>query len=194
MITKMKKLTFLVYHKEYEDFLNSLRELGVVHIVEKQQGVADNTELQENIRLSNRLAATMKLLQNQKHEKNAVIATEGGTAGRGMQVLDEVDTLQTEHGKLSQQLQSYAKEKEALEAWGNFEPTDIQKLKDAGYVKLRSLSLGYSLPSGICRQIRLNSLNLKLQVNNLFTWCKAGSDIDPESYGLNSGTRGMASH
>ena len=70
MITKMKKLTFLVYHKEYEEFLNSLRELGVVHIVEKQQGAADNTELQENIRLFNRLAATLKLLQNQKHEKN----------------------------------------------------------------------------------------------------------------------------
>ena len=134
MITKMKKLTFLVYHKEYEDFLNSLRELGVVHIVEKQQGAADNTELQENIRLFNRLAATLKLLQNQKHEKNAVIATEGGTAARGMQVLDEVDALQTEHGKLSQQLQSYAKEKEVLEVWGNFEPTGIQKLKDAGYI------------------------------------------------------------
>ena len=134
MITKMKKLTFLVYHKEYEEFLNSLRELGVVHIVEKQQGAADNTELQDNIRLSNRLAATLKLLQNQKHEKNAVIATEGGTAARGMQVLDEVDALQTEHGKLSQQLQSYAKEKEALEAWGNFEPANVQKLKDAGYV------------------------------------------------------------
>ena len=134
MITKMKKLTFLVYHKEYEEFLNSLRELGVVHIVEKQQGAADNTELQENIRLFNRLAATLKLLQNQKHEKNSVIATEGGTATRGMQVLDEVDALQTEHGKLSQQLQSYAKEKEVLEVWGNFEPTGIQKLKDAGYI------------------------------------------------------------
>ena len=134
MITKMKKLTFLVYHKEYEEFLNSLRELGVVHIVEKQQGAADNPELQENIRLFNRLAATLKLLQNQKHEKNAVIATEGGTATRGMQVLDEVDALQTEHGKLSQQLQSYAKEKEVLEVWGNFEPTGIQKLKDAGYI------------------------------------------------------------
>ena len=134
MITKMKNLTFLVYHKEYEEFLNSLRELGVVHIVEKQQGAADNTELQENIRLFNRLAATLKLLQNQKHEKNAVIATEGGTAARGMQVLDEVDALQTEHGKLSQQLQSYAKEKEVLEVWGNFEPTGIQKLKDADYI------------------------------------------------------------
>ena len=135
MITKMKKLTFLVYHKEYEEFLNSLRELGVVHIVEKQQGAADNTELQENIRLSNRLAATLKLLQNQKHEKDAVIATEGGTAARGLQVLDEVDALQTEHGKLSQQLQGYAKEKEALQAWGNFDPASVRKLKDAGYVK-----------------------------------------------------------
>ena len=141
MITKMKKLTFLVYHKEYEEFLNSLRELGVVHIVEKQQGAADNTELQENIRLSNRLTATLKLLQNQKHEKDAVVATEGGTAARGLQVLDEVDALQTEHGKLSQQLQGYAKEKEALQAWGNFDPASVRKLKDAGYIKAKGKSL-----------------------------------------------------
>ena len=26
MIAKMKKLTFLVYHKEYEDFLKGIRE------------------------------------------------------------------------------------------------------------------------------------------------------------------------
>ncbi|GCB33929.1 V-type ATP synthase subunit I [Bacteroides faecalis] len=134
MITKMKKLTFLVYHKEYEQFLNSLRELGVVHIVEKQQGAADNTELQENIRLSNRLMASLKLLQNQKHAKDAVIVKEGGTATHGLQVLDEVDALQIEHGKLLQQLQSYAKEKEALQVWGNFEPANVQKLKEAGYV------------------------------------------------------------
>ena len=37
MITKMKKLTFLVYHKEYEAFLAQIRELGVVHVVECQK-------------------------------------------------------------------------------------------------------------------------------------------------------------
>ena len=61
MITKMKKLTFLVYHKEYEAFLNGVRDLGVVHVAEKQQGVADNTELQDSIRLSGRLQAAEKL-------------------------------------------------------------------------------------------------------------------------------------
>ena len=134
MITKMKKLTFLVYHKEYEAFLNSLRELGVVHIVEKQQGAAENAELQDNIRLSARLAAALKLLQNQKHGKDAVIATHGGSAERGLQVLDEIDALQTEHSKLLQQQQICGKEKDALEVWGDFEPGGIQRLKDAGYV------------------------------------------------------------
>lgn len=66
-------------------------------------------------------------------------------------------------------------------------------VKDAGYVKLRSLSLGYNLPLTICQHLRLNSLKVKVQVNNLFTWCKAGSDIDPESYSMNGGTRSMAS-
>ena len=178
MITKMKKLTFLVYHKEYEEFLNSLRELGVVHIVEKQQGAADNTELQENIRLFNRLAATLKLLQNQKHEKNAVIATEGGTATRGMQVLDEVDALQTEHGKLSQQLQSYAKEKEVLEVWGNFEQTGIQKLKDAGYI------IGfYSCSEGSYKEeweTEYNAMIVNRISSKVFfvTVTKAGQEVD----------------
>ena len=134
MIAKMKKLTFLVYHKEYERFLNSLRELGVVHIVEKQEGIVENAELQDNIRLSNRLLATLKLLQRQPHEKEAVIMTEGGTATRGLQVLDEVDNLQTEHGRLLMELQGYAKEKAALQAWGNFEPENVRRLEQAGYV------------------------------------------------------------
>lgn len=131
MITKMKKLTFLVYHKEYEDFLNSLRELGVVHVVEKQQGVADNAELQESIRLSSRLAATLKLLQNLK-TPNAPVKT-GGSAERGLQVLEEVDALQNEKNKLTQQLQTYAKERDALLVWGDFEPKSIEKLRNAGY-------------------------------------------------------------
>ena len=37
MIAKMKKLTFLVYHKEYETFLTSLRDLGLVHVTTRAQ-------------------------------------------------------------------------------------------------------------------------------------------------------------
>ena len=46
MIAKMKKLTFLVYHKEYDAFLKSIRDLGVVHVATKAQGSAEDAGLQ----------------------------------------------------------------------------------------------------------------------------------------------------
>lgn len=134
MITKMKKLVFLAYHKDYQDFLNSLRELGVVHVVEKQQGVLDNTQLQDDIRLSNRLTAALKMLNNLKLGKEVVIAKEGGTSEQGMITLDRIDALQLEKSKLSQQLQNYAKDRVAMQVWGDFDPTNIDRLKAAGYI------------------------------------------------------------
>ncbi|NDV84662.1 V-type ATP synthase subunit I [Bacteroides sp. 51] len=132
MITKMKKLTFLVYHREYNDFLKDIRDLGVVHVAEKQQGVVDNSELQENIRLSNQLVATLNQFEaiNAKSEQT-VIQTEGNPE-RGMEVLKEVEELQNEKAKLMQQLQSYAKDSDALRPWGNFKPESIRDLHDAG--------------------------------------------------------------
>ena len=47
MIAKMKKLTFLVYHKEYDAFLKSIRDLGVVHVATKAQGSAEDADLSQ---------------------------------------------------------------------------------------------------------------------------------------------------
>ncbi|WP_321332252.1 V-type ATPase 116kDa subunit family protein [uncultured Bacteroides sp.] len=133
MITKMKKLTFLVYHKEYDNFLTNLRDLGVVHVAEKQQGMADSVELQEYIRLSARLSGSVKLLQNVKIDKKAEDVAKS-TSERGMQVLEEVDALLNDKNRLTQQLQAYAKEIDILKAWGNFSPENIQRLRDAGFL------------------------------------------------------------
>ena len=110
MITKMKKLTFLIYHKEYEQFLQSIRDLGVVHVAEKAQGTAENTELQESIRLSNRYASTIKFLQS----LNVELKEQKGDAARGEKALEEVEALQLEKTQLQHQLQACDKERAAL--------------------------------------------------------------------------------
>lgn len=129
MITKMKKLTFLVYHKEYEQFLEKIRALGVIHIAEKAQGTAENAELQESIRLSNRYATAIKFLQalNVKQEK------EEGDVESGEKALEEVEALQLEKTQLQHQLQACEKERAALEVWGDFDPASVVRLQDAGY-------------------------------------------------------------
>ena len=74
MITKMKKLTFLVYHKEYEAFLAQIRELGVVHVVERQCGEMDDTLqrfMQKRTLYKNMLQSMYTLADKQPEEKGA---------------------------------------------------------------------------------------------------------------------------
>ncbi len=178
MITKMKKLTFLVYHKEYTEFLNELRNLGVVHVVEKQQGVAENTELQEKLHFSARIATTLKFLQNFPRPKGAILAAEAGAPEHGIRVLDEADALQDEMIRLQVQQQTYVKEREALRVWGDFTPADIGRLTDAG------LHIGfYSCPEGQYRTewegaydaIVINRVSSKVY---FVTVTRSGTEVD----------------
>ncbi len=129
MIAKMKKLTFLVYHKEYDAFLKSIRDLGVVHVATKAQGSAENAALQESIRLSARYAATIKMFQG----LNIPAVAHTGNVEKGEETLAEFEGLQQQIQQVSHKLQAVEKELLQLEPWGNFEPTSLDRLRDAGY-------------------------------------------------------------
>lgn len=133
MITKMKKFTFLVYYKDYDKFLQEIRDLGVVHIQEKMQGTPENADLQENIRLSGRIASTLKLLEPLKPSGEKSAAGQPGDAAKGLQVLDEVEALLNDKSRLQQQLQTYSKERASQEVWGDFDPANVKRLEEAGY-------------------------------------------------------------
>lgn len=126
----MKKLTFLVYYKEYEQFLERLRELGVVHIFTKSQGVAENQELQNRIRLAGRYAAAIKFLQG----LNVVADKHEGEAKTGEKALELLTELQNKQQQLAHKRQALEKEIASLEPWGDFEAENIERLRKAGFV------------------------------------------------------------
>lgn len=129
MIAKMKKLTFLVYHKEYDAFLNHIRDLGVIHVLMKSQGAAENSALQESIRWSSRYASAIKFLQG----LNGTAVYNQGDVLKGKEALLAVETLQQEDQHLSQRLQTAEKELALLEPWGDFDLKNVKRLHDAGY-------------------------------------------------------------
>lgn len=53
-------------------------------------------------------------------------------------------------------------------------------MEDGDYIRLRNVSLGYSFPSEMISALKLQSLNLSLSADNLFTWTKF-SGMDPET-------------
>ena len=130
MIAKMKKLTFLVYHKEYDAFLKSIRDLGVVHVATKAQGSAENAALQESIRLSARYTAAIKMLQGLNVQP---AAAHTGDAGKGTEALAEIEDVQQQIQQVAHKLQAVEKELVQLETWGDFDPKSVARLRDAGY-------------------------------------------------------------
>ena len=129
MITKMNKLTLLVYHKEYIDFLQRLREVGVVHIVERNSGVAEDPEVEKQMALAARYMRTIKRLERCPLENIQPAKSIGGA----MDVVEKCESLLTEAEQRRGILQTIEKDIAALAPWGNFDVTTIEKLENAGY-------------------------------------------------------------
>lgn len=137
MITKMKKLTFLVYHKEYEQFLQQIRELGAVHIVEKQLGEMDDKLqyfMQKRSLYKSVLQNMFLLVDKAPEEKvHASLATDD--------LMKQYENLQAKIQDLLQQLPQISKEMAQLDMWGDFDWNSITRLEEAGlFVRFYSCS------------------------------------------------------
>ena len=133
MISKMNKLSFLIYHKEYEMFLEKLRELGVVHI-EKREGAEMDANLQAFMQ---KRTAYQSLL---KSMTLAAASFDGkATALSDLTIEEVVDSYETqqEHIQaLNMQLPVLDKEIDAMEVWGEFDWNVIDRLKANGWQML----------------------------------------------------------
>lgn len=126
MIVPMKKYTFLVYHADYHKFLEELRELGVVEVVERTKDLDDETR--DQLLEQKQISDTIKLLQRRKVEpKDSLLPIADGADVAGL-----VRELLIEKENLEQQLVSVNKEVTNLEPWGDFSLETFKKLRKAG--------------------------------------------------------------
>lgn len=133
MITKMKKIAFLVYHKEYNEFLNELGELGMIHIAERKDAIDNNKQLEDYRLVLKKLNDAERTLSLHKDKKQAAEAQNKTDIARGYQIPSFIEEIEEEKNRLTQQIQVSKKERDALLPWGNFNPESIKKLEQAGY-------------------------------------------------------------
>ncbi|AHW60674.1 V/A-type H+-transporting ATPase subunit I [Draconibacterium orientale] len=123
MIVPMLKYTFLVFHREYEDFLIELNRLGLVHIAERDVELSEET--------------TIKIAALKKYEQaiNFLEKRENETAEKpglysAPEILDDLTKKQKELEELEGQLESLTKAAQKALPWGNFSPQLIEQLKN----------------------------------------------------------------
>jgi TonB-linked SusC/RagA family outer membrane protein len=71
-------------------------------------------------------------------------------------------------------------------------PIEAKRIIDKTYLKLRELSINYSLPASVLSKLRLASLNVGLYGSNLFLWTPSdNSFVDPETSTYGNGIEGL---
>ena len=122
MIVKMQKYTFLVFHKEYQSFLDALQQLGAVHIVEKTEPAGDAiNQLLDQIK---QLDKTIQFLS--KREAGQGI---GNMDGDALEIVNEITQKRSELATLEQELEEEKKRYQKIKFWGDFSTETINKLK-----------------------------------------------------------------
>ncbi|WP_298651421.1 V-type ATP synthase subunit I [uncultured Proteiniphilum sp.] len=132
MVATMKKFVFISFHKDYERFLHALRDLGMIHVAEQDNRKVDEEKLQDYLSASKRLSESVKKLKQLRDKKTAV-PFDAADAERGMDIPAEIEKIENKKSALNQQLQVSLKERDNLRPWGNFDPENIHRLKEAGY-------------------------------------------------------------
>ncbi|MBR1631913.1 MAG: hypothetical protein IJ680_08650 [Paludibacteraceae bacterium] len=126
----MRKYDFLVYHKQYADFLEQLRKVGVLHVTEKPDALAESEQLREQMQLKARIDKAIA-------EVSALLpeGTQTWPADEqpDFKLLDQLNQLTAERSQLEQTIQQTQSELQRMQVWGAFDTKRIGQIQDAGY-------------------------------------------------------------
>ncbi|MFA6872328.1 MAG: ATPase, partial [Bacteroidaceae bacterium] len=124
----MKKLSLLLFHKEYKETLKGLRELGVVHIHEDKKRSGKDDSLQAKLRIIKKIGELEIKFSYlpEKGDKEKVSSSDE-------KLLETLEGYFKKKEKLNQDLAYYKKNVSIYEPWGELDKTRISGLLKAGW-------------------------------------------------------------
>ncbi len=134
MIAAMNKYAFLIFHREYDEFLLRLREMGVVHI--QQRSIPEEEEsLRGLIDERKELAGTTQQLSSWIDEERIIVPTKDKLTSidEGKEVQRNVEENLAKHSEILSAIEHKKQELKEQELWGDFDVSEVKRLEEAGY-------------------------------------------------------------
>ena len=127
MIEKMKMLHIVASASGKEEMLQDLREMGLLHLAEKQSA---SRELNEEFQTLSKASNALKEYADPKaKEKKAGVLSDGEFEKIYRGVRDAIEKKES----LNQAIGAANTELDRISAWGDFSPEEVKALKDEGF-------------------------------------------------------------
>lgn len=163
MIVPMKKLSLLIFYKDYQEFLGELRDRGVVHIHENKKRSAEDETLKQKYALVKRINEMIKWLSKRVPEQketfqdllvkwseavepeeklafyhhlfypNQAFQKQNASETTELDLLVFLENRFKRIEQIDQQITVLEKEGAVYEPWGTFHREEIEGLQNAGW-------------------------------------------------------------
>ena len=127
MITPMTKLTMLIYHRDYNQFLIDLRDHGVVHVHAKKETLQDEVmkaKMAEVKHINNVIKLLEKDNKTTRQQDNKLIDL------CSSELIAFIDDKFAEIDSIQQQIASLQKEDNVYNVWGEFPEDKIKQIQN----------------------------------------------------------------
>ncbi|MDR2810423.1 MAG: ATPase [Tannerellaceae bacterium] len=172
----------MVYHKEYDGFLHTLRNLGVVHVKETKS-IANYPEIQELTTERKRINTTLQYFKklNNENKDTVLLPAKDLSKTEGLRWVEKVEALQEKKAQLLAEKQVLLKDIAYMESWGDFSYATLSSLKEAGYiVTFFNCPTSRFAPEWVDKYNAI-VINDAQSVSNFITITKEGEPIDIEA-------------
>lgn len=132
MIQPMNKYAFLVFHKDYEAFLEKLRTLGVLHVKE-QKNAREVDALRAILSERAHITETLRSLRPYTTEERASSPNLPQKEEAGRTLIAEIEGELQRLASLNETLTSFRAEADDVRPWGAFDVSALTRLEEAGY-------------------------------------------------------------
>ena len=131
MIKKMTKYSFVVFHKEVEDFLKNLQEIGVVDVTRQNQAIDSySMEKFEEIARCNEIVNELKKLRSEAEQKGISIPD---NKPHNAEFITLYANLCTQKESLGSKITTLKADIAEAEPWGIFSAKNLKDIEDIGY-------------------------------------------------------------
>lgn len=147
MIVKMRKLLVLAYHKDYDQLLDKIKELGALHIKERDLDSGNSERVAELLQIKQTIKSLDRYLQ--KYVDKAFDAPT--LQLRGADIVSRVELLKSDLEKTVQTINGYHKDLDQYLPWGDVNSETVDSLEKSGlkllYYSAKTSSIDNNLPN-----------------------------------------------
>ena len=135
MITPMTKLTMLIYHRDYNKFLNDLREHGVVHVHAKKETLQDETMKAKMTEVKHINNVVKSLVETHGRASENVHETHDNETHvrvslHGEELINHIDEQYAKMDSIQQEIAALQKDDNVYAQWGHFPEERLRQIQD----------------------------------------------------------------